>query len=147
MRRSPDGWDARIEDRAGVTATIARLLAASFSPRGLRIALPVAVVGILGAGAAFAALEGHSLADGMWWAFVTVTTVGYGDVVPGTTAGKIVAVALMLGGIGFLLVLAGALVEHFVAVEAEEHEVLRRLDELSAQIEELARLLDHRAPR
>jgi hypothetical protein len=47
----------------------------------------------------------------------------------------------MLGGIGFLLLLAGSLVEHFVVVEVEEQEVLRRLDQLSAQVDELARQL------
>jgi hypothetical protein len=50
----------------------------------------------------------------------------------------------MLGGIGFLLVLAGAVVEHFVAVEAEEREVLRRLDALSERVEELTRRLGER---
>lgn len=118
---------------------LARLLAVSFSPRGLRIVVPLALLGIMSAGALFALIEERSIADGLWWAFVTVTTVGYGDVVPATGAGKMLAVALMVGGIGFLLVLAGALVEHFVAVEVEEHEVLRRLEALSAQVDELAR--------
>ena len=36
---------------------------------------------------------------GMWWGVETVTTVGYGDVVPQDTAGKVIAVFLMLGGL------------------------------------------------
>ncbi|MBI3114996.1 MAG: potassium channel family protein [Candidatus Kerfeldbacteria bacterium] len=40
--------------------------------------------------------------DGMWWALVTITTVGYGDVVPMTGAGRVVAVLLMLFGIAIL---------------------------------------------
>jgi voltage-gated potassium channel len=126
----------------GVTTTLARIIAATFSPQGLRVAVPLALASVAAAGAAFAAIEDRSLGDGMWWAFVTVTTVGYGDVTPVTTAGRIVAVALMLGGIGFLLVLAGALVEHFVAVEVEEQEVLQRLEGLSAQIDDLTRRLE-----
>jgi voltage-gated potassium channel len=129
-----------------VTDALARLLALSFSRHGLRIAVPLALTGITGAGAVFAAVEHRPLGDGLWWAFVTVTTVGYGDVVPTTVAGKLIAVVLMVGGIGFLLMLAGALVEHFVAVQVEEREVLRRLDALSAQVDELSRQLRERDP-
>ena len=125
-------------------AAIARLLAFSFSRRGLRVVVPLALIGVLVAGALFAAVEGRSVGDGLWWAFVTVTTVGYGDIAPATSAGKLIAVALMLGGIGFLLVLAGAVVEHFVAVETEEREVLRRLDVLSERVDELSRRLEER---
>src|SRR5438093_8072213 len=41
---------------------------------------------------------------GMWWALQTVTTVGYGDVVPGDTAGMVIASFLMLGGLSLLSV-------------------------------------------
>jgi len=44
----------------------------------------------------------HSLFDSFWWAMVTVTTIGYGDIYPVTTAGRIVAMILMLVGIGTL---------------------------------------------
>ena len=124
-----------------MTRALARLLTATFPLRGLRVAVPLALAGIVGAGVAFATVEDRSLQDGLWWAVVTVTAVGYGDVTPATTAGRLVAAALMLGGIGFLLALAGALVEHFVSAESEEREVLRRLDVLSAQVDELAREL------
>jgi len=40
-----------------------------------------------------------SMSDGLWWAFVTLTTVGYGDVYPVTAAGRIVAVLTMIFGI------------------------------------------------
>jgi voltage-gated potassium channel len=44
----------------------------------------------------------NSVGDGWWWAFVTVTTVGYGDHYPVTTTGRLVAVGLMLAGIAVL---------------------------------------------
>jgi ion channel len=44
----------------------------------------------------------HSVWLGMWWATETVTTVGYGDIVPDQTAGKIIAGFLMLGGLSLL---------------------------------------------
>ena len=41
----------------------------------------------------------HSLWDSFWWTIVTITTVGYGDIYPVTTGGRILAIFLMLGGI------------------------------------------------
>jgi voltage-gated potassium channel len=78
---------------------------------------------------------------GIWWATQTVTTVGYGDVVPQQTAGKAIAVVLMLGGLSFLAVLTGAVTSVFVTRAQQEREesgddpVIRKLDDLSTQIE------------
>lgn len=47
----------------------------------------------------------HSTWDSFWWAMVTATTIGYGDVYPFTTGGRIVAMLLMLFGIGTLGIL------------------------------------------
>jgi len=80
---------------------------------------------------------------GMWWALQTVTTVGYGDVVPAGTAGKVIAAFLMLGGLSLFAVVTGAVTSIFVAqAQAErqmsaEDPVMRKFDELTAELGEI----------
>jgi voltage-gated potassium channel len=49
----------------------------------------------------------NSVSDGIWWALVTITTVGFGDISPVTTAGRIVGGALMVGGLFTIALFAG----------------------------------------
>lgn len=87
---------------------------------------------------------------GIWWATQTVTTVGYGDLVPQQTAGKVIAVFLMLGGLSFLAVLTGAITSAFVtraqveSQKAGDDPVMKQLNELSAQLEAIRTELDRR---
>jgi voltage-gated potassium channel len=82
---------------------------------------------------------------GMWWAIQTVTTVGYGDVVPGQTAGMIIASFLMLGGLSLLSVVTAAITSSFVErAQAQrrasgDDPVMQRLDEIAAELEALKR--------
>lgn len=55
-----------------------------------------------------------SIGSGLWWGVQTVTTVGYGDHVPETFAGQLVASLVMLLGIGFLTVITAAITSTFV---------------------------------
>jgi voltage-gated potassium channel len=92
---------------------------------------------------------------GMWWAIQTVTTVGYGDVVPGSTAGKVIGSVLMLGGLSLFAVVTGAITSAFVAQRQKDmastdddgvahglHELAAKLDEMQADIARLARRPD-----
>jgi voltage-gated potassium channel len=91
---------------------------------------------------------------GMWWALQTVTTVGYGDVTPKHTSGRIVAAFVMLEGIAFLTIIIAAITSTFVArAEAErddaeaaeeetaEQRIEARLDDLTVRLDRLEALL------
>jgi voltage-gated potassium channel len=86
----------------------------------------------------------QSFGEGLWWAVQTVTTVGYGDRLPGNTAGKLVAVVVMLTGIAFISVLTASIAAGFFEAArrrmnaASEHSIdarLERIDERLASIE------------
>jgi len=78
----------------------------------------------------------HNFGDALWWAVVTVTTVGYGDKVPVTGAGRLVATALMLTGIGLVGALTATIASFFVQ---EQHS--RDMAEVKTQLQEIRQLL------
>lgn len=81
---------------------------------------------------------------GMWWALTTVTTVGYGDVVPQDSVGRVIASFLLLGGLALLSVVTATITSGFVARAQRETrsdaevELLAEIRELRARVEELA---------
>jgi len=64
--------------------------------------------------------EKMTFSDALWWSYVTATTVGYGDLSPVSTGGRIVASLLMLTGIGFLSILTGTIASFFVSEKKEK---------------------------
>ncbi len=58
--------------------------------------------------------------DGIWWAWVTITTVGYGDLVPGSTAGRLFGAVLMLLGIGLFSMLTASFSAFFLSQQEEK---------------------------
>lgn len=73
--------------------------------------------------------------DGIWWAWVTVTTVGYGDYVPVSIEGRLFASFLILMGIGIFSLLT-ANFSAFI-ISKEEREVLRREQRILSKLEDL----------
>ena len=71
----------------------------------------------------------ENMGDALWWAVVTFTTVGYGDIYPTTGAGRFVAVLLMLGGVALIGSLAASLGSFFDKNEQTEDE-LQQLEDV-----------------
>jgi voltage-gated potassium channel len=104
-------------------ARVARLVMASRGARRLfdrlgRVAAAAIGVVILGSLVAYHAEhpvnpEFATFGDALWWGIVTLTTVGYGDIVPQTTTGRWAAVIIMITGVAVLGVLAGSLASFF----------------------------------
>jgi voltage-gated potassium channel len=85
--------------------------------------------------------------DGLWWAWVTVTTVGYGDLVPATTEGRIFGSVLILMGIAMFSMLTASFSVFFI--EQDERELsekeernLKRIESLEGKLENIEKQLD-----
>ena len=104
-------------------ARLARLVMATRGARRLlerlgRVALATGGVVVIGSLVAYHAehpvnSEFATVGDAVWWGIVTLTAVGYGDIVPKTTTGRWVAVVIMVTGIAVLGLLAGSLASFF----------------------------------
>lgn len=87
-------------------------------------------------GAEGASIE--SFDDALWWSLVTVTTVGYGDAYPVTGTGRLVALAMMLCGIGLLGFVTGSLATWVLEQVGIAHQQTRReVDEVLVELRAL----------
>jgi voltage-gated potassium channel len=86
----------------------------------------------------------HNGGDALWWAFATITTIGYGDYFPVTFTGRIVAVVLVIFGLSFFGTFTAYVASFFLEKaqlkeETEIHQLIREVKQLRAKLEELER--------
>jgi len=90
---------------------------------------------LLGSVAIYFAESGKTIdtfPDAVWWAFVTATTVGYGDISPESGIGRVIAAILMLTGIGFIGMLTGTIATYFLSPKDKVESVIEsRIVDLS----------------
>jgi voltage-gated potassium channel len=107
------------------------------------LGLGIGVLGLCGLGFWWLEPRVHTFGDGLWLAFTTAATVGYGDIVPSTPASKIFAVFVVLTGFAVLSLVTASIAAVWVQTEERkiEHEILRDLHhELRVLRDELAAL-------
>ena len=113
-----------------------------FNSRRLRTILGVLIICIVSFGYIFYLAEPQikTFGDGIWWALVTITTVGYGDITPLTTLGRLVAGTLMFVGLGLIATVTAIVSAKFIANYVDHHtndDVLEKLEELEDEIEKI----------
>lgn len=95
-------------------------------------------------------VEDKPFTDALWWSIVTCTTVGYGDISPATGIGRVIAVILMIFGIGLVSMLTGAITTFFAdRPKAKKEPVPDALDDIlkeltedeRAELAEIARII------
>jgi voltage-gated potassium channel len=103
-----------------------RLIARASTPRTAAAVVATVTITITIAAGALMTVADHkhfpTIGSGLWWAVQTVTTVGYGDHVPETPIGQLVATVVMLFGIGFLTVITASITGAFVAQRRREEQ-------------------------
>jgi voltage-gated potassium channel len=96
----------------------------------------------------------NGFGNAMWWAIVTVTTVGYGDVVPETTPGRLVGAGLMLVGVSAIPIATSLVVSVFITRmqeklraqdSAERAEMVRHLERIEQMLDRMSESLGPKA--
>jgi voltage-gated potassium channel len=137
-----------VSDETRIERRLDRLIEHAVNPRKAAVVIATVTTAItLLAGWLMTVID-HTgfptLGSGMWWAVQTVTTVGYGDHVPTTDAGQLMAAATMLLGIGFITVITASITGAFVARSRREQHLEgpepARVEDLQEVIERLERI-------
>ena len=114
-----------------------------FNSKGLRFIVYATIGIVLFFGFLFYISEPavQTYSDGLWWALVTITTVGYGDITPLTNLGRIIASALMIMGIGFIATITAAVSSYFISSFGDRditmNDLAKKLDKLEVEIQYL----------
>ncbi len=114
-----------------------------FNTNGFKYVLIVTFIFVITGGIGIHYIEHMSLFDGIWWALVTATTVGYGDISPSTTIGRIIAMLLMLVGIGLIGSLTSTITSFFLNMNNKKKSISDDIIEnIKSKIDDVKSLSD-----
>lgn len=95
-----------------------------------------------------------SLGDGLWWSLQTVTTVGYGDVVPSSGTGRVIGAFVMISGIAFLTVITAAVTAALIEAArrrepppSDREQLSKFMVEVTSRLSAIEARLDEPGPR
>lgn len=128
-----------------------RKLKPFYNTNGFKYVVFASLMTIITGGILIHYAEHMDMDDGIWWAFVTATTVGYGDISPSTIYGRLIASVLMIVGIGLIGSLTSTLTSFFMErqkkgiknsmIDSVKSE-LDRFDELTVEeVDDICRIL------
>lgn len=123
--------------------------------QGLLYSLAISMLILFVGGFGFWVLDPrvHTLADGLWLAFTTAATVGYGDMVPSTHASRAFAVVVVLLGLAVLSLVTASVAALFVQKDVHdeerqiEKELMREIRAVREEVATLRRELQGESPR
>ncbi len=84
----------------------------------------------------------RSASDALWWGYVTLTTVGYGDFYPVTLGGRLVGAAVMATGISIIAVFTGFLAQSFLSPKRKKKKIAFQPNDPKVKLEEIKIMLD-----
>lgn len=128
----------------GFAGRFKRNVAKFINTNGFIYLMSFAVVLILMSAGVYSLAENVSYGNALWWAIVTATTVGYGDISPTTAIGRGVAIVLMFVGIGLIGTITSTVTSFFTQQQADksDEELNKKLTEINDKLDRLERKLE-----
>lgn len=87
----------------------------------------------------------HTASDAIWWVYVTITTVGYGDRYPVTNAGRLIGMFVMLAGVGLFGILTGFLANKFLPQDDDPKVDPKQIAKLQSDLDDIKQLLSSKS--
>lgn len=130
----------------GFTGKVQKIIKRFFNTNGFIYLVIATIVLILTGAEIYSVAENSHYLDSLWWAIATTTTVGYGDISPHTAVGKLIAVILMILGIGLIGSVTSTVTAFFLEEKnsRETLELKQELVDIQKELHMLRKLIENR---